>query len=131
MEVGETTIPTDSDSDDTTDRLSTATASSSKNDVKQKKLNRKPTVRKFKKEWLQVEDFKTWLIKKLNGKGDAVPYCKICSSELGCAITTIKRHMKCSSHRHNEERYNEEANGSSVRRQRQITSFVFESSEKK
>ena len=68
---------------------------------KRKLETRKDT--KFVESWLDVKEFKEWLLKRKGKDGKAKPYCKICQLEINSTKTGIQRHMESEKHRRKTE----------------------------
>ena len=53
---------------------------------------------KFVDSWLEVKEFKGWLVKKRGTDGSIKPYCNICQLEINSTKTGIQRHMDSAKH---------------------------------
>ena len=53
---------------------------------------------RFSSGWLTDSHFKDWIEKKKHG-GNAVPYCRVCKTNISCAKTALARHSTSKSHK--------------------------------
>ena len=58
----------------------------------QKTRKQPPREQPFMDNWLQLAEFKTWLVKIMGNDKKVKLYCRICEKTLTCPKTALKRH---------------------------------------